>query len=295
MHTIIDGRTISKKIREELKQKIEILEEKNSIRLKLATILVGEDPASKIYIKNKVNSCFEVGIESSHINLPEGTTEEELLKIIERLNNDNETDGILVQLPLPSHISSEKVILKISPEKDVDGFHPFNQGLLLTAKDYNSLMTSNIPIPCTPFGCIKLLEHYDIDLNGKRVVIIGRSNIVGKPLSILFLLKNSTVIICHSRTQNLADFTREADIVVCATGKRGILNGDMIREGVVVIDVGINRGDDGKIYGDADFESVKMKSSYITPVPGGVGPMTITMLLSNTYRLGVRRRGVSEK
>ncbi|MGC8928620.1 MAG: bifunctional 5,10-methylenetetrahydrofolate dehydrogenase/5,10-methenyltetrahydrofolate cyclohydrolase [Myxococcota bacterium] len=294
MYTLIDGRLISTKIREELKNKVQMLRDRYHLKLKLATILVGKDTASQIYIKNKINACSEVGIQSSHINLAENTTEDELLTTIDRLNNDNETDGILVQLPLPSHIPPEKIISEISPEKDVDGFHPYNQGMLLTARDYNQLITSNIPIPCTPFGCIKLLEYYNIDPSGKRVVIIGRSNIVGKPLAILFLLKNSTVTICHSKTIRVEDIIREADIVVCATGKRGLLKGDAVKDGVVVIDVGINRGEDGKIYGDADFESVRQKASFITPVPGGVGPMTITMLLLNTYRLGVRRRGITE-
>lgn len=291
MAEIIDGRLVSNRIKAEIRQKVERISLEKRVRLKLATILVGDDPASKIYIKNKINACNEVGIESLHIDLSITTSENELLKRIEDLNNDPETDGILVQLPLPSHISQERVIEKISPSKDVDGFHPYNQGILLTSKDYNSLVSSGIPIPCTPYGCIKLLEHYNIDVSGKNVVIIGRSNIVGKPLALLFLLKNATVTICHSKTREMERLTRNGDIVVCATGKKGLLSGDMVREDAVVIDVGINRGEDGKIYGDVDFEGVSKKASFITPVPGGVGPMTITMLLFNTLTLGLKRRG----
>ncbi|MCX7945000.1 MAG: bifunctional 5,10-methylenetetrahydrofolate dehydrogenase/5,10-methenyltetrahydrofolate cyclohydrolase [Deltaproteobacteria bacterium] len=292
MYKIIDGKIVSKKIREEIQQKTSALYKDKSVKLKLATILVGNDPASKIYIKNKINACSEAGIESEHIDLPATTPESELLGIIDKLNGEVEIDGILVQLPLPSHISADKVTDKISPDKDVDGFHPYNQGRLLAAKDYDSLIKSGIPIPCTPYGCLKLLEYYNIDISGKRVAILGRSNIVGKPLSLLFLLKNATVTICHSKTKDAKEIIREADIVVCATGKRGLLNGDMVKEGVVLLDVGINRGEDGKIYGDADFESVKEKASFITPVPGGVGPMTITMLLYNTLTLGLKRRGI---
>ncbi len=292
MSEIIDGKLVSAKIRSEIKQKTEVLRKEKSVRLRLATILVGENPASKIYIKNKINSCIEVGIESEHIDLPGATTENELLLIIDRLNNDPDTDGILVQLPLPLHISPDKVIEKISPSKDVDGFHPYNQGILLTSKDYESLIASKIPVPCTPFGCMKLLEYYNIDPSGKRAVIIGRSNIVGKPLALLLLLRNATVTICHSKTKDAASVIKEGDIVVCATGKKGILAGDMIKDGAVVLDVGINRGEDGKIYGDADFESTSRKASFITPVPGGVGPMTITMLLYNTLMLGLKRRSL---
>lgn len=295
MFQIIDGKLVSKKIREELKRKIEALKNKQSTTLKLATILVGDNTASKIYIKNKINACNEIGIESLHIDLPESTTEDDLLSHIEKLNNDFGIDGILVQLPLPSHISTDKVIEKISPQKDVDGFHPYNQGRLLTFKDYKSLENSEIPIPCTPYGCIKLLDYYGIDVSGKKAVILGRSNIVGKPLSLLLLLKNATITICHSKTRDTNSILREADIVVCATGKRGLVTKDMIKDGVVLLDVGINRGEDGKIYGDADFDSVKEKASFITPVPGGVGPMTITMLLYNTFTLAVKRRGINNK
>ncbi len=292
MSNIIDGKLVAKKIRDELKGKVKNLENKYSTKLRLCTILVGQDPASKIYIKNKINACTEIGIESRHIDLSESTEENEIIKIIRDLNEDYNTDGILVQLPLPSHISQEKIIETISPEKDVDGFHPYNQGRLLTAKDYDSLIRSAIPLPCTPSGCIKLLEHYNIDPSSKRAVIIGRSNIVGKPLAILLLLRNATVTICHSKSKDARSIIKGADIVVCATGKRGLIDGSMVKDGVVLLDVGINKGEDGRIYGDADFESISKKASYITPVPGGVGPMTITMLLYNTYILGTKRRGL---
>ncbi len=293
MAEIIDGKAVSLSIKEEIRVKIEKLNSKK-INLSLATILVGDDPSSQIYIRNKMKSCKEVGIESVHISMPSNITEDELLQKIEELNRDDKIDGILVQLPLPVHINEQKVINAISFEKDVDGFHPYNQGRLLSAKNYKTLIDESVPIPCTPFGCIKLLEHYNIPTISKRSVIIGRSNIVGKPLAILLLLMNATVSIVHSKTENLSSYTKEADIIVCATGKREILKGDMVKNGVVVLDVGINRADDGKIYGDADFDSVSRKASYITPVPGGVGPMTITMLLFNTLRLGVKRRGVAE-
>jgi methylenetetrahydrofolate dehydrogenase (NADP+)/methenyltetrahydrofolate cyclohydrolase len=294
MAELIDGKMVSSRLRDELREKLELLNQRHSIRLKLATLLVGNDPASQIYIKNKINACSQIGVESVHIGLSSDISERDLIEKIEELNKREDIDGILVQLPLPQHIDAERIISAISPQKDVDGFHPYNQGILLTAKSYKSLIDSHTPIPCTPYGCMKLLEYYKIGLASKRAVILGRSNIVGKPLAILMLLQDATVTICHSKTNDSRSIIRDADIVVCATGRRGLVNGDMIKEGAVVIDVGINRGEDGKIYGDADFVSVKEKASYITPVPGGVGPMTITMLMYNTFTLGLKRRGISD-
>lgn len=294
MADIIDGRQVSAKIKDRIKTETLRLN-RESVRLALATILVGDDPASQIYIRNKIKGCEEVGIESVHFHLTSDISEEALIKRIEELNRDERIDGILVQIPLPGHINEEKIIACIDPEKDVDGFHPYNQGRLLLAKSLKRLISDSVPIPCTPYGCIKLLENYKIDVSRKRAVIIGRSNIVGKPLALLLQLLNATVTVVHSKTPDIGVYTREADIVVCAAGKRNIINGDMVAEGVVLIDVGINRETDGKIYGDADFDSIARKASYITPVPGGVGPMTIAMLLYNTFQLGVRRRGISHK
>ena len=270
---LIDGKAVSAEIRKELEVEVKKLKEEKGITPGLAVVLVGEDPASKTYVASKEKACEKIGIYSEGHKLSADTSEEDLLKLIDELNNKDEIDGILVQLPLPSHIDEKKVLDKISPEKDVDGFHPINVGKLSIGEEAF--------IPCTPHGVIKLMEHENIEMAGKKAVIIGRSNIVGKPAAMLLLQKNATVTICHSRTKDLAKVASEADILVAAIGKPNFVTPDMVKEGAVVIDVGINRVD-GKLVGDVDFEAVKEKAGYITPVPGGVGPMTITMLLFNT-------------
>ena len=275
---IIDGKLVSKAIREELKTKIA---EQNALgkTFKLSVIIVGCDPASEIYVSNKAKGCQEVGILSETVKMPENTTQEQLEQVILERVNDKTVTGILVQLPLPRHLDSKAALKLIPPEKDVDGFSDGNVGKL-------TLFSEDALFSCTPFGMIKLLEHYNIPLAGKHAVVVGRSNIVGKPMALMLLKKDCTVTVCHSRTPNLADFTKNADILVCAVGKKHLITADMVKEGVVVLDAGINRVD-GKIYGDVDFEEVKNKASFITPVPGGVGPMTITMLLYNTYLAGM--------
>ncbi|MBE6788523.1 MAG: bifunctional methylenetetrahydrofolate dehydrogenase/methenyltetrahydrofolate cyclohydrolase FolD [Ruminococcaceae bacterium] len=273
MHQIIDGKKISAKIKEEVKAEVALLKEKG-ISVGLAVVLVGEDPASKVYVGNKKKACEALGIASFEYLLPESTSEDELLALVEKLNADKAVDGILVQLPLPSHLDEKKVINAISPDKDVDAFHPVNVG---------KIMIGNYTFaPCTPAGIIELIERSGISIEGKSCVVIGRSNIVGKPMSMLLLHKNATVTICHSRTKDLSDVVRGADIVVAAVGRAKFVTADMVKDGAVVIDVGINRMADGKLCGDVDFESVAPKCSYITPVPGGVGPMTIAMLMKNT-------------
>ena len=275
---IIDGKLVSKTIREELKTKIT---EQNKLgkTFKLSVIIVGNDPASEIYVSNKAKGCQEVGILSETVKMPENTTQEELEKAILDRVNDKAVTGILVQLPLPRHLDSNSALKLIPPEKDVDGFSDGNVGKL-------TLFKSDALFSCTPFGMIKLLEYYNIPLAGKHAVVVGRSNIVGKPMSLMLLKKDCTVTVCHSRTPNLADFTKNADVLICAVGKKHLITEDMVKDGVVVLDAGINRVD-GKIYGDVDFEGVSKKASFITPVPGGVGPMTITMLLYNTYLAGM--------
>ena len=274
MAEIIDGKLVSAVNRERLKEEIENFVALGNDAPGLAVILVGDNPASKVYVKNKHKGCLEVGITSYQIELPAETTEAELLSKIDELNADDKVNGILVQLPLPSHINEDKVINRISPKKDVDAFHPENVGRIMIG-NYTFL-------PCTPAGIMELLDYYKVDVCGKRCVVIGRSNIVGKPMSLLLLEKHGTVTVCHSRTKNLAEITREADILVVAIGKANFLSADMVKEGAVVIDVGINRMDDGKLTGDVKFDEVCPVCSMITPVPGGVGPMTITMLLKNT-------------
>ena len=271
---IIDGKAVSQKIRETLKKEVEAFSTSSGITPGLAVVLVGEDPASKVYVRNKHKGCLDVGMKSFQIEMAENTSEEELLSKIDELNSDPNVHGILVQLPLPKHISEEKVINRINPEKDVDAFHPENVGKIVSGKyDF---------IPCTPAGIMELLHFYNVDISGKECVVIGRSNIVGKPMSLLLLAENGTVTICHSRTKNLSEVTKRADIIVVAIGKPRFLTSDMVKPGAVVIDVGINRLDDGKLCGDVDFDEVMPLASKITPVPGGVGPMTITMLLKNT-------------
>lgn len=275
MATLIDGKELSKKIRSELKLESEKLK-KEGINPKLAVILVGNDPASKVYVRNKSKACDEVGIEYEEFLLDETITQEELINLIEELNNRKDIHGILLQSPIPKNLNINEAFEKISYKKDVDGFNPINVGKLSIGQDAF--------ISCTPFGVIKMFEEYDIDLEGKEVVILGRSNIVGKPLIQCCLNKNATVTVCHSRTKNLSEITKRADVVISAIGKSKFVKKDMIKDGAVVIDVGINRGEDGKITGDVEFENVKEVASYITPVPGGVGPMTITMLMNNVIK-----------
>jgi len=270
MAKIIDGKAISAAIRAEIKEEIA----GSGIKPGLAVILVGNDPASAVYVRNKKKACEEVGIYSESYELPAATTQDELLTLIDKLNKKDDIHGILVQLPLPKHIDENAVILAIDPSKDVDAFHPYNVGRIMTG-DYAYL-------PCTPAGVMMLLERSGISVSGKKCVVVGRSNIVGKPQAMLLLHANGTVTICHSRTTDLAKECREADILVVAIGKADFITGDMVKDGVVVIDVGMNRREDGKLTGDVDFASVEPKASYITPVPGGVGPMTITTLMKNT-------------
>ena len=274
MAVIIDGKQVSKELRIQVAKEVEELKAKYNVVPGLAVILVGDDPASAVYVRNKHKGCEEVGIKSLQIVMPADTTEEALLNKINELNSDDSVNGILVQLPLPKHISEEKIINAISPEKDVDAFHPTNVGKIMLGK-YDFL-------PCTPAGIMELLKYYNVDINGKECVVIGRSNIVGKPMALLLLAQNGTVTVCHSRTKDLASTVARADILVVAIGKPNFITGDMIKPGAVVIDVGINRLESGKLCGDVEFESASAVSSMITPVPGGVGPMTITMLLKNT-------------
>lgn len=275
MAEIICGKTVSAAKRLDIKNRVEELKNKG-VTTGLAVIIVGNNSASRVYVNNKKKACEEVGIESFEFALPEETTQEELLNLIDRLNNDSKVDGILCQLPLPSHIDEQAVINSIDPKKDVDAFHPENVGHIMIG-DYTFL-------PCTPAGIMEMLKFYNIDVKGKKCVVIGRSNIVGKPMAMLLLKENGTVEICHSRTENLKDETLTADILVAAVGKAYFVTEDMVKDGAVVIDVGMNRNDEGKLCGDVDFDNVKEKASFITPVPGGVGPMTITMLLENTVR-----------
>ena len=275
MYQIIDGKKISAEVKEEVKAKVAELKEKG-ISVGLAVVLVGQDPASKVYVNNKKKACEALGIESFEYLLPETATQEELLDLVKKLNADDRVDGILVQLPLPRHLDEKAVIAAISPDKDVDAFHAVNVGKIMIG-DYTFA-------PCTPAGIIELIERSGISLEGKNCTVIGRSNIVGKPMSMLLLHKNATVTICHSRTKNLAEVVSRADVVVAAVGKAKFVTADMVKEGAVVIDVGINRMEDGKLCGDVDFEAVAPKCSYITPVPGGVGPMTIAVLMQNTLR-----------
>lgn len=274
MAELIDGKLVTAEVRKKTAEEISDFKERYGVTPGLAVILVGDDPASAVYVRNKHKGCLEVGINSYEIKMPKETTEEELLCEIDRLNEDANVHGILVQLPLPKHISEERVLNRISPKKDVDAFHPENVGKIMLGK-YAFL-------PCTPAGIMELLDFYNVDIEGKECVVLGRSNIVGKPMSQLLLAKNGTVTVCHSRTKNLAEVTKRADILVVAIGKARFVGKEMVKEGAVVIDVGINRMPDGKLAGDVDFDAVSEVASMITPVPGGVGPMTITMLLKNT-------------
>ena len=275
MAEIIDGKALAKKIRAELKLEVDELKKKG-INPKLAVIMVGEDKASKVYVKNKSKACEEIGIEFEEFLLGEDTKMDELLGLIDELNNRADIHGILLQSPIPKHLDINKAFNAIDYRKDVDGFNPINVGKLVIGQDCF--------ISCTPFGVIKMLEEYGIEIEGKNAVVIGRSNIVGKPLSQCLLAKNATVTVCHSRTKNIHEITTNADILVAALGKPKYVKSHMVKEGAVVIDVGINRTDDGKLVGDVDFEEVSKKASYITPVPGGVGPMTIAMLMNNVVK-----------
>ena len=279
MATIMDGKALSLKLKEQMKQRIAQLKQQG-INPKLVVVLVGDNSASQVYVRNKHKSCGEVGIESEVITMPEQTTQQELLEVVERLNQDETVDGILVQLPLPKQIDEKTVLRSILPEKDVDGFHPVNVGLLSIGDECFA--------PATPSGIIAMCQEYGIDIAGKNCVVIGRSNIVGKPMAALLLKNNATVTICHSKTEDLASYTRRADVVIVATGRRHTLTAEMVNEGAVVVDVGMNRNEQGKLCGDVDYEEVKEKASFITPVPGGVGPMTITELLENTIQAAQR-------
>lgn len=271
---IIDGKALAKVTRENLKKEAEELRAKGIIP-KLAVILVGNDKASQIYVRNKSKACQEVGIEYEEIILDESTEMKTLLNIIDDLNNRKDINGILLQSPIPEHLDINEAFRRISPEKDVDGFNPISLGKLCLNQDTF--------VSCTPYGIMKILEAYNIDIRGKHAVIIGRSNIVGKPMSLCLLNKDATVTICHSKTKNLKEMTKQADILIAAIGKKQFVTADMVKEGAVVIDVGINRTEEG-LFGDVDFENVKEKTSYITPVPGGVGPMTVAMLMNNIIK-----------
>lgn len=273
MAQIIDGKAVSKAVRQRVAAETEELKNKG-ITPGLAVILVGDDPASQVYVRNKERACEEVGFYSEKYTLPENTTQEELNALVDKLNARKEISGILCQLPLPKHLDDKAVINRIDPKKDVDAFHPENVGAIMIG-DYHFL-------PCTPAGVMELIHSTGVEITGKKAVVIGRSNIVGKPMAMLLLHENATVEITHSKTKNLADITRTADILVAAIGKAGFVTADMVKEGAVVIDVGMNRNAEGKLCGDVDFDEVSKKCSYITPAPGGVGPMTISMLMQNT-------------
>ena len=283
MTVIIDGKELAKKIRAKLKIECEELN-KEGIKSKLAVIMVGDDPASKVYVRNKSRACEDVGIEYEEYLLESNTNQKDLIDLIKKLNQDNTVNGILLQSPIPSNLDINEAFRTIIPEKDVDGFNPVNVGKLVLNQDTF--------VSCTPYGIMKMFEEYNIDLSGKDVVILGRSNIVGKPLIHCCLNKNATVTTCHSKTQNIKEIASKADILISAIGKAHFVTADMVKENAVVIDVGINRLDDGKITGDVDFENVKEKTCYITPVPGGVGPMTIAMLMNNVIKATKRQNGM---
>ena len=275
MMKLINGKEVAKKVRKELKSEVVKLKE-NGINPKLAVVMVGNDPGSTVYVRNKSKACEKVGIEFEEFLYDENLSESELLNVIKKLNEDSTINGILLQSPVPKHIDINKAFRTIAPEKDVDGFNPVNVGNLTIGEDAF--------ISCTPYGVIKIFEEYNIELEGKNAVILGRSNIVGKPMIQCMLNKNATVTVCHSRTKNIEEITKKADIVISAIGKPKFVKENMVKDGAVVIDVGINRLEDGSIVGDVDFDEVSKKASYITPVPGGVGPMTIAMLLNNVVK-----------
>lgn len=285
MAQIIDGKAVAAYVKGNAAEQVKILNDKG-IAVCLAVILVGNDPASTVYVANKRKDCDQLGIVSKEYALPENTTMEELLGLIKELNEDSNVHGILCQLPLPRHLDETKVLEAISPLKDVDAFHPENVGRIMMGK-YDFL-------PCTPAGIMEMLKYYNIDANGKNCVVIGRSNIVGKPMAMLMLHANATVTICHSRTKNLAEVCKGADILICAVGRAGFVTADMVKENAVVIDVGINRGEDGKLCGDVVYDKVEKIASMITPVPGGVGPMTRAMLMCNTVTAAKKQNGIKE-
>lgn len=276
---IIDGKAISAAVRETLKVQASEFENRYGRKVGLAVVKVGANPASEVYVRNKILACEQVGLKSFSYNFPEEISEDEVLELIDALNEADDVDGILVQLPLPSHLNEKKILAHIAPEKDADGFHVVNAGGLMLGLPCTK--------PCTPAGIIELIKSTGVTIAGKNAVVVGRSNIVGKPCAMLLLAENATVTICHSKTADLASFTRRADILVAAVGRKQFITGDMVKDGAVVIDVGMNRSE-GKLYGDVDFASVSEKASYITPVPGGVGPMTVTMLLKNTLESAFR-------
>ena len=281
---ILDGKALAAEIRAEVKAQVDDLQQKG-VHTALAVVLVGDDPASQVYVRNKIKACGEAGIRSLEFRMPSETTQEALLAKIAELNADDTVDGILVQLPLPRQINAEAVIAAIDPAKDVDGFHTANAGALVTGKEGF--------VPCTPFGVMRLIEKSGVDPAGKAAVIVGRSNIVGKPMALLLLAANATVTVAHSKTPDLGAVTRTADILVAAVGRAKLIKADMVKPGAVVIDVGMNRDENGKLCGDVDFASVKDVAGHITPVPGGVGPMTIAMLLQNTVIAARKRRGMT--
>ena len=283
MSQIIDGKAVSAKVKEEIRIETEKLKAQG-IEIGLAVVIVGNDPASQVYVRNKEKACETVGFNSFKYALPEETTEEELLALVDKLNNDDKVDGILVQLPLPKHLDDKIIINNIRPDKDVDAFHPVNVGKIMIG-DYSFL-------PCTPAGVMELIKSTGTEIAGKECVVIGRSNIVGKPQAMLLLHQSGTVTICHSKTKDLAKVTSRADILVAAVGRAKMITADYVKDGAVVIDVGMNRDENGKLCGDVDFDNVKDKASYITPVPGGVGPMTIAMLMKNTLTAGKEHHGI---
>ena len=285
MFKLISGKEISLSVKERVAEEVKDLK-KNGIEPCLAVILVGDDPASKVYVNNKKKACEFCGIRSLEYLLPADASQEELNSLVEKLNSDESVNGILCQLPLPPHLDEKEVLNLIKPEKDVDAFHPENVGHIMIG-DFNFL-------PCTPAGIMEMLKYENIGLDGKNCVIIGRSNIVGKPMAMLMLKENATVTVCHSHTKNLKEVVARADVVVAAVGKAKFVTADMIKDGAVIIDVGINRCEDGKLYGDVDFEACKEKASYITPVPGGVGPMTIATLMKNTLKAAKLQNNISD-
>lgn len=284
MSNIIDGKAVSQSVKDRIKEEVTALKAEHGVVPGLAVIIVGDNPASRIYVNNKKKACEYVGFDSYEYALPEETTETELLELIKKLNNDEKIDGILCQLPLPKHIDENVIINNIAPNKDVDAFHPVNVGKIMIG-DYSFL-------PCTPAGVMELIASTGVDIKGKECVVVGRSNIVGKPMSMLLLHKSGTVTICHSKTKDLKAECKRADILVAAVGVPNLIKGDMIKEGAVVIDVGMNRLENGKLCGDVEFESASKAAGYITPVPGGVGPMTIAMLMQNTLTAAKVNRNI---
>ncbi|WP_019679498.1 bifunctional methylenetetrahydrofolate dehydrogenase/methenyltetrahydrofolate cyclohydrolase FolD [Ruminococcus flavefaciens] len=284
MAQIIDGKAVSAAVKAEVAEETAKLRDEKGLKVGLAVVIVGNDPASRVYVNNKKKACEAVGFQSFEYAMEENTTQEQLLDLVNVLNRDDRVNGILVQLPLPKHIDEKAVINAISPDKDVDAFHPINVGKIMIG-EYSFL-------PCTPAGVMRLIESTGTDITGKQCVVIGRSNIVGKPQAMLLLQKNGTVTICHSKTKNLKEICLGADILVVAIGRANFVTGDMIKEGAVVIDVGMNRLDNGKLCGDVEFESAEKKASFITPVPGGVGPMTIAMLMKNTLTAAKQQAGI---